>query len=393
MPQQIDFESFPTLKDTAVWLRELFTRNRKQKDFVLLFGYNGTGKTRLSTEFRDLGRETDSYNQTIKRDTLYFNAYTEDLFIWNNAYLDDGDPKLVLNAESRFFSGLPGGALDSKIEELMSRYATFRFNIETKVNRDGNLEKAEVYFFPGRTEDPDENSGPIKISRGEESIFVWCFFLAIVDLALAGDDRYSWVNNIYIDDPVSSLDEHNIVVVANHLVNLYREAGEIDMKTVVSTHHPLFFNVLHYELKSLNVVKSTRLFFSRDTDSGEYLCRYETGDTPSFYHVASLVELDRAARSDEIHTYHFNMLRTVLEKTSLFLGYTHFGSCIRKGANDADGVLHQRFVDLLSHGKYSMYDPDAMGEQTRQYFRKIVRNFLERHPFNPTLFPEEPIPA
>ena len=29
--------------------------------------------------------------------------------------------------------------------------------------------------------------GAIKVSRGEENIFIWCFFLAIVELALDDD--------------------------------------------------------------------------------------------------------------------------------------------------------------------------------------------------------------
>lgn len=49
------------------------------KKFILLYGYNGTGKTRLSMAFKDIGRQGDA------RDTLYFNAYTEDLFTWDNS--------------------------------------------------------------------------------------------------------------------------------------------------------------------------------------------------------------------------------------------------------------------------------------------------------------------
>src|SRR5690606_13376381 len=102
------------------------------------------------------------------------------------------------------------------------------------------------------------------------------------------------------------------------------------------------------------------------------------------------VELDKVARGENIYTYHFNMLRAVLEKTALFLGYTHFSACIKMGADDADGVLHQRFVDLLSHGKYSLYEPEAMGEETKRYFRTIVRKFLDRYPYNSALFLPEP---
>jgi wobble nucleotide-excising tRNase len=51
----------------------------------------------------------------------------------------------------------------------------------------------------------------IKISRGEENIFVWSFFLAIAQLAIDKDENYKWVKTIYIDDPISSLDDNNVI--------------------------------------------------------------------------------------------------------------------------------------------------------------------------------------
>lgn len=41
---------------------------------VLLFAFNGTGKTRLSYEFAHNNRVNDQHH------TLYYNAFTEDLF-------------------------------------------------------------------------------------------------------------------------------------------------------------------------------------------------------------------------------------------------------------------------------------------------------------------------
>ena len=73
----------------------------------------------------------------------------------------------------------------------------------------------------------------IKVSRGEENVFKWCFFLAIVELALDDDGTgpYNWVKHIYIDDPISSLDEHNAITVANHLAKLLKRP-ESRLKTV-----------------------------------------------------------------------------------------------------------------------------------------------------------------
>jgi hypothetical protein len=100
--------------------------------------------------------------------------------------------------------------------------------------------------------------------------------------------------------------------------------------------------------------------------------------------------LYEAAQSGNIYTHHFNTLRSILEKTAVFHGYGHFSSCIKEDANDADGILYQRFVDLLSHGKYSLYEPQEMGEETKGYFQKILNEFLAHYPFNPALFPGKP---
>jgi hypothetical protein len=101
-----------------------------------------------------------------------------------------------------------------------------------------------------------------------------------------------------------------------------------------------------------------------------------------------LADLWLVAQRGQAKTFHFNILRTILEKTALFHGYSHFSACIRDAADDADGILHQRFVDLLSHGKYSMYEPTEMGDDTKDYFLTILKGFVERHPFNRQLLPE-----
>jgi hypothetical protein len=364
---------FADLNALAAHLRQ----ELENKKFILLYAHNATGKTRLSTAFKDLGKQGDA------RDTLYFNAFTEDLFFWDNDLKNDRERVLKINRDSRFFAGLEELEMDNRIRPLLNRYADFDFKIDT--------DDWEVSFSREiQNGDKLETVDDIKISRGEENIFIWCFFLAILQLALDKADAYKWVKYIYIDDPISSLDEHNAIVVANHLVQLFRDTPN-QLKTVVSTHHVLFFNVLSNEIKNL---LSTRDFpqycLSRSRKSVDYLLFRQKSDTPFFHHVAALVQLYEAAQSENIYTHHFNTLRSILEKTAVFHGYGHFSSCIKKDANDADGILKQRFVDLLSHGKYSLYEPQEMGDETKGYFQKILNEFLARYPFNPALFPSKP---
>jgi hypothetical protein len=361
---------FSDLNTLATHLRQELAN----KKFMLLYAYNGTGKTRLSTAFKDLGKQGDD------RDTLYFNAFTEDLFSWDNDLANDRERVLKINKDSRFFAGLKEMEFDNRIRPLLDRYADFDFKIDTD-----NWEVSFSREVPNG--DTVETVDDIKISRGEENIFIWCFFLAIVQLAMDGAEAYEWVKYIYIDDPISSLDEHNAIVVANHLVQLFRDTPN-QLKTVISTHHVLFFNVLSNEIKNL---LSTRDFpqycLNRSRTSSGYSIFRQKADTPFFHHVATLVGLFEAAQSDRIYTHHFNTLRSILEKTAVFHGYGHFSACIKKGPSDADGILHQRFIDLLSHGKYSLYEPTEMGDETRDYFRTILYSFIRDYPFNPALFP------
>lgn len=361
---------FPSLTALAQHLRD----ELENKKYILLYAYNGTGKTRLSIEFKNLGKNGD------QRDTLYFNAFTEDLFSWDNDLENDRERVLKINSESRFFAGLGEMEMDNRIRPLLNRYADFDFRIDTT-----NWE----ITFSREIQDGDTTTvvDHIKVSRGEENIFIWCFFLAIVQLALDGAEAYRWVKYIYIDDPISSLDEHNAIAVANHLAQMLKR-GDNRLKAVISTHHTLFFNVLYNELG-----RAKKYFLSKGTLANSCLLREQDDDTPLFHHVATLTELYEAAQSGRLYTYHFNMLRAVLEKTASFHGYQGFAECIRRDKDDPDGILHARLLNILSHGNYSLYEPQEMLEENKRYFRKILYDFLNRYPFNPALFPSAPSPS
>lgn len=355
--------SYENLDDLAKYLR----KKLQDKTFVLLYAYNGTGKTRLSMAFKNAGKKGDS------RDTLYFNAFTEDLFSWDNDLEGDRVRKLKINASSRFFAGLAELEMETRIRPLLHRFVDFDFSIDTNgwtisFSRDVQGKRVDN----------------IKVSRGEENIFIWCFFLVIVQLAIDGAEAYKWVNYIYIDDPISSLDENNAIAVASNLAQLLK-AQDVKLKTILSSHHSLFFNVLYNELKKY---KFCSYFLSCSKKTSRYTLR-ETKDTPFFHHVATLIELYEAEKSGRIYTYHFTMLRSVLEKSASFHGLKNFSDCFSVD-DDPEGILHTRLINVLSHGNYSLYEPREMMEENKAHFKKILESFLSRHPFNPELFPVEP---
>lgn len=379
MSNKNELINFTTLEEVAQHFRKDLTGDhRPMKDLVLFFAHNGTGKTRLSMDFKQAGKEFDAEGNVTNRDTLYFNAFTEDLFSWNNDLENDTNRVLNLNAESAFFDGLHELDLDVKIEAFFNNYVDLKFDI--------NYDTSTVTFSRSIVIEGNEQTVEnIKISRGEETLFIWCFFLAICQLAIDKDPAYSWVKYIYIDDPISSLDENNAIAVACDLCNLLTTEGN-EIKTVISTHHSLFFNVLYNEFG--RKVKNKRYFLHCKKPSGYAL--QDTSDTPFFHHIATLSELKKIAVSNKIFTYHFNSLRSVLEKTATFFGYDKIDKCI-DGMDDE--VLFERALQLFSHGKYSIFDPVEMGDDNKDLFKRILKAFTDKYEFYFPLIFEEKIVA
>lgn len=372
-PKDDPFKDLVDLNDLATRLRN------QQYKCRLIFAHNGTGKTRLSMAFKDIGKQDE------QRDTLYFNAFTEDLFFWDNDLENDTARVLVLNDSSRFFAGIWELELDTRIRPLLQKYVDFDFRISKKNRKKGNQEQTErweVAFF--RPENPDDN---IKVSRGEEHIFIWCFFLAILQLSLDKEEGspYEWVKYVYIDDPISSLDDNYAVSVAHNLAMMLKDYKKVEHNTsrdicfVISTHHGLFFNVLCNELK-----KAPRYLLSK-SNPDKYTFLELKGDTASLYHVAMLKILkDTLDNNEPIYPYHFNILRNIMEKTANFHGLAGFKKCIEL----EDAEFYERLIPVLNHGGYSVFEPKEMLPDNKEKFKTVLKTLLETYPFHSDLKPD-----
>lgn len=365
-----DAGPFATLDELAAHLRRQIAAQNKK--CTLVFAHNGTGKTRLAMAFKDQGKTRDADGTVTARDTLYFNAYTEDLFSWDNDLTHDRDRVLRMNTASAFFDGLAELEMENRIRPLLRRHADFDFQID--------YGRGTILFWRETVKDAagEDVPVPIKISRGEENIFIWCFFLAVAQLAIDGQEAYDWVRYLYIDDPISSLDESNAIAVAAHLAQMLK--GQDRLKAVISSHHTLFFNVLCNELG-----RPWQFYLGRE--AAGWVLR-DTGQTPRFYHVAMLKELHEAAQAGRLFTYHFTILRSIMEKTATFHGFSHFGDVMKRAPDDEDGTLHFRYVQLLSHGGYSLFEPTEMQPENKDIFRSILADFMTDYRFNPALFPQ-----
>ena len=135
------------------------------KKVQLIYGFNGSGKTRLSMEFKELlVPKIEEKSELSRRKILYYNAFTEDLFYWEN----NTDPKLKIQPNNYTQWVLREQGQDQNVIENFQRYTS------DKLTPYFNMDFSEVTFaFARGNEERTEN---IKISKGEESNFIWSIF-------------------------------------------------------------------------------------------------------------------------------------------------------------------------------------------------------------------------
>jgi hypothetical protein len=152
---------------------------------ILIYAFNSTGKTQLSVAYKDATKQEGQHTG------VYYNAYSEDLFVWENETAMGLN--VVPSSLNRFHSLLDEEKIREKLKPFKPKY-DFKFDFYA----DSEKGIESIVFF--MLQDEDRNN--IKISRGEERIFIWCFFLALFEVEGLADKQAS---HFFIDDPVTSL--------------------------------------------------------------------------------------------------------------------------------------------------------------------------------------------
>lgn len=320
-----------------------------KKKVQLIYAFNGTGKTRLSREFKkliapkaDANEDVDTLDQPglSRNKILYYSAFTEDLFYWDNDLADDAEPKLKIQPNTFTDWVLMDQGKDQNIITTFQRYTndklTPRFNAERKEqDKDGNeftvRAFSEVTFSMERGD--TTNSGNLKISKGEESNFIWSIFytlleqvIDVLNVAEPADretDEFNQLEYVFIDDPVSSLDENHLIQLAVNLGQLIN-SSESSVKFIVSTHNALFYNVLY------NEVGAKSGYILSVLDDGTFVHEEKKGDSnKSFsYHLHIKTLIEQAVATNSVERYHFALLRNLYEKTANFLGYQRWSELL-----------------------------------------------------------------
>ncbi|MFC0402537.1 AAA family ATPase [Paraburkholderia rhizosphaerae] len=354
-----------TLDEIAKTLRDDAAR------ITLTYAFNSTGKTQLCVAYKNATKLEDGIHKGV-----YYNAYSEDLFVWDNDENNDGaNVRLTVlpSSLSRFHTLLT----EDNIREKLKAYKP-KFGFALKLHEDDPERGIESISFFIPNQNLDEPQKPIKLSRGEERIFVWCFFLALFEVEGWADKQSS---HFFIDDPVSSLDDHNIFVTAATLFDLIESQFE-KRKIIVTTHHIGLFSILSDWLskgeKSSKFKKHTKLYVL-SAKSGELDLEKCEKDV-FLYHLRVLQVLSNAQKANDVRAYHFAMLRQVLENVASFLGVAQFGYVLNQiGIREPSRVAD--IVNALSHKKVYYYESDIVIPDNLKIFDDVMTGLLARYNF------------
>lgn len=344
------------------------------KKVNLIYAFNGSGKTRLSKVFKNLIVPKENHGneeELTRRKVLYFNAFTEDLFYWDNDLLNDTEPKLKIQPNSFIRWLIKDQGDEGKVIGKFHHYC------DEKLMPKFDIENNQITFSFARGNDTFEEN--IKLSKGEESNFIWSIFHTLIEQVVAElnisepsertTNEFDELKYIFIDDPVSSLDENHLIQLAVDLAELVKDSPNT-IKFIITTHNPLFYNVLYNELgaKSGYILRKDE---NKNENERFDLEEKQGGSNKSFSYHLFLRNLLEEVESKDIQKYHFMLLRNPYEKTANFLGYSGWSNLLPN--DDAKQSYYTRIINFTSHSTLSN---EIIAEPTDAE-KKIVKYLLE----------------
>jgi hypothetical protein len=335
-----------------------------KQPIMLIYAFNSTGKTKLSVEYKNITKKEDG-----KHTGVYYNAYSEDLFRWDNDEPNGNENmklEIIKSSLNPYFSSIieNPALLEEKLAPYLPKY-TYEFDI----NLNPEIGIDAIRF----SRDGEKN---IKISRGEERIFVWCFFLALfeTDAWTSEQDAY-----FFIDDPVTSMDDHNVFITADSIINIINEKiiPKSEKRLIITTHHIGLFSILSDRLSNSTHKNNTKRSIL-SIHNNELLLKDHDKDV-FLYHLYLLQVLNECIIENKVMGYHFIMLRQVLEIISSFLGVPGIRTALREiGVADVDMAHNQ--VNSLSH-KDGRLQPSELNPSDAGILKDIYNKIQEKYHF------------
>lgn len=357
--------------------QELKGNNKKVQ---LIYGFNGNGKTRLSREFKELVApksdiETDGTGLVSKK-IIYYNAFTEDLFYWDNDLENDVNLKLKIHPNS-FTEWI---FKDQGQELNVTRH--FQNYTNQALTPEFNPDFSEITFSYKRGN--EEDSRNIKISKGEESNFVWSVFyslleqvidvLNILDHSERETDKLNQLEYVFIDDPVTSLDDNHLIQMAVDLAQLIKKSDfNNGLKFIITTHNPLFYNVLMNEFG----IKSGCMLTKNEDASYDLDNKFGDSNKNFSYHQYLISVLKQAIVENKIEKYHFILLQNLYEKTANFLGYEKWSMLLPEN----EELYASRIMNFYSHRTLVNDEIRKLEEPEKQMVKLLFNHLIDNSKF------------
>ena len=329
-------------------------------NIITIYAHNGCGKTRLSKLF------DDKYNDKV----LCYNAFMEDYFHWDNE-----NTVLTIDKTSWVVKEINRQGLNEKISNNFKSFTGL--NVESDID----VKTGRVTFNIPTGDDNSQYN--IKISRGEESLFIWTVFYTIIESIINELDEtyenrsthdFDNIDYVILDDPVSSLDDTRIITIALKIGNLIYKAKS-HFKFLITTHHALFFNVL-FNNKSSKWNKTNYILSNEDNN---FRLKKQNEDSPFAYHHVVIAEIKNAIAKNSLKKHHYNLFRCLLEKTANFLGYNHWKKCLNKITSQEDFI---KCIDHYSHERLSELEYNDLTNEYIEVFKETFNSFCMLYKWN-----------
>lgn len=341
---------------------ELNTISNSKLVLDLIYAFNGVGKTRISR----------SINETFGDKCLCFNSLFENCFFWDN---DNYHFNIINN------SWIINVITDQGMQkDVITTFQDINGdNIEPIFSEDNSY-----ITFNAKTQDGFDES--IKISKAEETLFIWSMFFTLLEFAISelfeeqenrSTDIFDNLKYIIIDDPVSSIDDSAIVKQSIKISNLIDscngEEGKLDLSFLILTHHTLFYNSMYNLNYRNNKIKLNSYLLNRINYN--YILESKR-DTVFSYHIYLIKNIKNAIQNDGLDKTYFNMFRIILEKTSNFFGYKKFDDCLEGFEKKQNIAL---LINSYSHGNAVEFENVNLTDDEKEVFSEAFNYFISKY--------------
>lgn len=368
---------------------------RSPKKVQLIYAFNSSGKTRLSGAFKasvEAENNAEGYDEAKAsvlsgKHIIYYNAFTEDLFYWDNDLSTDEQRKLNIHPNAFTQWVLEDQGQDQNIIEHFQRLTG------SKITPRFAEDFSAISF--ALEQGDDDHLENLKISKGEESNLIWSVFYSLLEQVIAernipevndrSTDAFDNLKYVFVDDPVSSLDENHLIQLAVDLASLIKSSdftGGQGLKFIITTHNPLFYNVLYNELGLKKGNKKEGCYLLERSEDGRFSLNVKYGDANKCfsYHLYLKQVLEQATENDQVERYHFMLLRNLYEKTSSFLGYPEWGALLDTVPGDKQAYLN-RIIQFTSHSSLSSETVAEPTPQEKQMVKLLLDNLIDNYSY------------